>query len=259
MDMRSFITLVEDASGVPALGSIHDVEKAAKKIGVDMQLEYMHDERDIHLTWIERKSDRKGAGVEAMQLLLDYADRTKKRVVLVAKDEEPALIAYYMSFGFKDEGLMDDGTYMVRRPRRQKRALSENETKPSVIYHVSPATNRASIKRRGLLLQNTEFPDVQREPGVHCMQTFEQARDWAFFFMLDKGEKIDIWKVSVPDGVKIVRDPSDEMQETYDAWVIYAPVAASDLELVFTQPVRNSTRYAPPLARKVVTEGSDFL
>ena len=128
--------------------------------------------------------------------------------------------------------------------------LASHGDSPHVIYHVSRRSNRSSIEQKGLLPQNVEFPNIDRQPATHGFETLEQARDWAFFFAMDIGEPVDIWQIAVGD-LDVQPDPSDEMQQVYDSWIITDPVPASQLKRVGSMKSYTSTKHAPPLAAKV--------
>lgn len=131
--------------------------------------------------------------------------------------------------------------------------LKEIETHappPDVIYHVSRRENRNSILAKGLIPQNVEFPHINRTPAIHGLETLDQARDWAFFFAMDVQSPVDIWQIDVI-GLPIQLDPSAEMQEAYDSWIITVPVHPDKIKLVGSEKVHSSTKHAPPLAKKV--------
>ena len=130
--------------------------------------------------------------------------------------------------------------------------LSDNHL--NILYHVSRKSNRAGILQHGLIPQNKEFANISRKPGIYAIQTIEQAKDWAFWFMFEIHEAVDIWKIIVPKNVDIIRDPSDDMQEIYDSCIIYQNIPATSLTLVGTQPVRKHSKYAPPSSTKVNDE-----
>ena len=121
---------------------------------------------------------------------------------------------------------------------------------PTTIYHVSRSSNRQSILQQGLLPKNVEFENIERQPAIHGFETMDQARDWAFFFAMDIGQAVDIWQILVGN-LPIKLDPSEEMQEAYDSWIITDPIPVSQIRLVGSQKAHTSTKHAPPTAKKV--------
>jgi hypothetical protein len=121
---------------------------------------------------------------------------------------------------------------------------------PHTIYHVSRSENRDSILSNGLIPQNVEFAHINRTPAIHGFETLDQARDWAFFFAMDVQDPVDIWQIDVGN-LPIQMDPSKEMQEAYDSWIIKVPVPVSQIKLVGSEKVHTSTKYAPPTAKKL--------
>jgi len=121
---------------------------------------------------------------------------------------------------------------------------------PPYLYHVSRQSNRASIISGGLKPQNTEFTHIHRHPAIHGFETIAQAKDWAFFFAMDIGEPVDIWKLDV-QGMLVKLDPSVEMQEAYDSWIVTDLVHIDRLRRVGQMQAHTSTAHAPPLAKKI--------
>jgi hypothetical protein len=121
---------------------------------------------------------------------------------------------------------------------------------PDQLYHVSRSSNRESIIAQGLKPQNVEFIHIDRDPAVYGFETLNQAQDWAFFFAMDIGESVDIWKMNVR-GMHVELDPSDEMQEAYDSWIVKSPIPPQQIKFVKSMPAHTSTRHAPPLSVKV--------
>jgi len=108
---------------------------------------------------------------------------------------------------------------------------------PTRVYHVSRKRNRGSIKKLGLQPKIKEFNNIMRKPGVFCLETLDQARDWAYYYAMDEREPMDIFEVSVRDPGDLHPDPARDMQQHYDSWVIYKPVPPGELKLVATQNV----------------------
>ena len=79
----------------------------------------------------------------------------------------------------------------------------------------------------------------------------DQTRDWAFWFMFEVHVPVDIWKISVPADIELIEDPSKDMQEVYNFWIMYQPIPVSCLKLVGTQPVRKHSNYAPPSSHRI--------
>ena len=122
----------------------------------------------------------------------------------------------------------------------------EDPPLPTKVYHTSKKRNRGSIKKLGLIPKTKEFKYVSRNPGVFCLETLEQAKDWAYYYALDEKEPMDIYEVTVADTADLNPDPSREMQEIYDSWVIYKPVPPQSLRIVATQDVPDVWRSVPP-------------
>lgn len=127
---------------------------------------------------------------------------------------------------------------------------ASDQPPPHKIYHVSKSNNRNSILSKGLIPQNVEFAQINRTPAIHGFETMDQARDWAFFFAMDVQEPVDIWQIDVGN-LPIQMDPSAEMQEAYDSWIIKVPVPPSQIQLLGSEKVHTTTKHAPPTAQKV--------
>ena len=63
---------------------------------------------------------------------------------------------------------------------------------------------------------------------------------------MDEKEPMDIYEVTVADTADLNPDPSREMQEVYDSWVIYKTVPPQSLRIVATQDVPDVWRSVPP-------------
>lgn len=114
---------------------------------------------------------------------------------------------------------------------------------PSKLYHVTRSRNRLSIRQRGLVPKIKEYPHISRRPGIFVFETLSQARDWAYYSTIEEGDSMDVWQIDLGrmHGLQPHADPSKEMQEVYDAWVIYEPIPPSDIKLVYVE------RYPPPV------------
>lgn len=122
---------------------------------------------------------------------------------------------------------------------RNKKHISEEDglPLPTKVYHVSRKRNRGSIKKLGLVPKIKEFHYIFRKPGVFCLETLDQAKDWAYYYAMDEREPMDIWEISVEQPSDLNPDPSEDMQEVYDSWVIYKTIQPQNLILVATQNV----------------------
>ena len=98
--------------------TLDDVHDYAKEKGVHLDIDKYHRTNAYHLSWIDRGSGKKGAGREVMNKLHDHADKNKKEIHLVAHESHPKLISYYKKMGYKSRGETDDGTLMVRKPKK---------------------------------------------------------------------------------------------------------------------------------------------
>lgn len=121
---------------------------------------------------------------------------------------------------------------------------SDDPPLPDHVYHVSRKRNRGSIKKLGLQPKIKEFNYIMRKPGVFCLETLDQARDWAYYYAMDEREPMDIFEIVVRDTADLHPDPAEDMQEHYDSWVIYKTIPTSDLKLVATQNVPEG--WGPP-------------
>lgn len=79
------------------------------------------------------------------------------------------------------------------------------------------------------------------------LETLDQALDWAYWESVDSGGRWDIWQVELPSNTVISADPSDEMNEVYDSWVVYDPIPPERCRLLMTHPRfrRGSTMHGP--------------
>lgn len=98
--------------------SIDDVHSYAKEKGINLEIDTNYDKNAYHLSWMNRKSNTKGAGRDVMNKLHNHADKNKKEIHLVAHKSHPKLVKYYSSMGYQSHGETDDGTHMVRKPKR---------------------------------------------------------------------------------------------------------------------------------------------
>jgi len=110
-----------------------------------------------------------------------------------------------------------------------------DEPLPTKLYHVTRTRNRLSIRQRGLVPKTKEHKRVFRKPGVFGFETFEQAEDWAYYWSQDDRESMDIWEIDVEDTSDLTPDSAWDIQQDYDAWVIYKPIPAANVRLKFTQ------------------------
>jgi hypothetical protein len=110
-----------------------------------------------------------------------------------------------------------------------------DEPLPTKLYHVTRTRNRLSIRQRGLVPKTKEHDHILRQPGVFGFETFEQAEDWAYYWSQDDRESMDIWEINVQDPNDLTPDPALDIQQDYDAWVIYKPIPAANVRLKFTQ------------------------
>ena len=135
----------------------------------------------------------------------------------------------------KADRIVDPHGYFARNKNR----ISEEDglPLPTKVYHVSRKRNRGSIKKLGLVPKIKEFNYISRKPGVFCLETLDQAKDWAYYYAMDEREPIDIWEISVEQPSDLNPDPSKDMQEVYDSWVIYKTIPPQNLRLVAAQNV----------------------
>ena len=97
---------------------LDDLHSFAKQSGVKLELDPHFNKNAYHLSWIERSKGEKGSARQVMNKLHDHADKNKKEIHLVAHNSDPKLVNYYKSMGYKDHGESDDGTYMIRKPKK---------------------------------------------------------------------------------------------------------------------------------------------
>lgn len=95
-----------------------DVRTFANEKGVHLDLDTDFDKNGYLLSWIDRSKSTKGSGREVMNKLHDHADKNKKSIHLVAHGSNPKLVSYYKSMGYKNHGETDNGTYMIRKPKK---------------------------------------------------------------------------------------------------------------------------------------------
>lgn len=102
--------------------SLKRVIELARGLGVNLDIEEDGDE--IIVGWMDRHlgGGSPGSGAKVMAALCTYADATKKRIELVAHHNAQGLKKFYRQFGFKNQGLVDDGMHMRRDPK----TISEN-------------------------------------------------------------------------------------------------------------------------------------
>lgn len=98
--------------------SLKDVHTFANEKDVHLDIDKNYGKNAYHLTWIDRGSSNKGSGREVMNKLHKHADEHKKEIHLVAHESHPKLISYYKSLGYKSRGKTDDGTHMIRKPKK---------------------------------------------------------------------------------------------------------------------------------------------
>ena len=122
---------------------------------------------------------------------------------------------------------------------------------PTKVYHVSRKRNRGSILKLGLAPKTKEHTHILRKPGVFAFETLEQAQDWAWNWAHEAKEPMDIWEVNVRNSGDLQPDPSREMQEIYDCWVIYKPVPVTDLRLSAIQPIPQGFFYKTSNPKKL--------
>lgn len=122
---------------------------------------------------------------------------------------------------------------------------------PTKVYHVSRKRNRGSILKLGLAPKTKEHTHILRKPGVFAFETLEQAQDWAWNWAHEAKEPMDIWEVNVRNSDDLQPDPSREMQEIYDCWVIYKPVPVTDLRLSAIQPIPQGFFYKTSNPKKL--------
>ena len=97
--------------------NLDSVRDFAKSKGVSLDIDH-HGKNAYHLQWIDRSKGEKGSGKEVMNKLHSHADKNKKEIHLVAHGSGEKLRSYYKSMGYKEHGEMDDGTYMIRKPKK---------------------------------------------------------------------------------------------------------------------------------------------
>lgn len=133
------------------------------------------------------------------------------------------------------ERVGNGATVPSSRPARWCRGASASPRASRTMYHVSRASNRRSIEKKGLIPQVKEFAHVERKPGIYLLESLEQAQHWAFWFGSDLPgrSRVDIWEVELPEEAAVTPDLSSDM-DIYDAWVTYAPIPPEDVMLVET-------------------------
>jgi hypothetical protein len=98
--------------------TLEDVHAHAKEKGVSLDIDPHFSKNAYHLQWMDRSKGSKGAGREVLNKLHSHADKNKKEIHLVAHESNPKLVSYYKSQGYKEHGKTDDGTYMIRKPKK---------------------------------------------------------------------------------------------------------------------------------------------
>lgn len=96
---------------------LDSVRKFAEKKGVSLNIDKM-DKKSYHLSWMDRNKGKPGSGREVLQKLHSHADKHNKEIHLIAHESHPKLVKYYSSMGYESQGETDDGTYMIRKPKK---------------------------------------------------------------------------------------------------------------------------------------------
>jgi lysophospholipase L1-like esterase/GNAT superfamily N-acetyltransferase len=127
---------VYKARGLWGAASFSDVRKQLKRLGVDEMISERDNEIHVGKIVVPKGSRGAGTGTQAMQLLVDYADQTGKRIVLTPSTDFGAssvarLKTFYKRFGFvENKGRNKDWTTretMIRPPivrsKKEKKEL----------------------------------------------------------------------------------------------------------------------------------------